>query len=336
MEKVKLAIPKGHLAEPTFNILERAGYSISWREASYRPAINDPRIELKILRPQEIPMFVSEGLQDVGITGLDWLRETRANVEVLLNLEYSHVKLVIAVPKAWTDINSLSALLEAFADEGRHLRFSTEYLNVSADYLKENPTYQRLYGDKDPVMITPWWRKGENEKVSLFLSFGATEAKPPENADAIIDVIETGTTLERNDLKPIETVMESTAILIANRNSLKNPEKREKIYDILTLLRGVVDGRKKLHIFVNVSEENLQLLLKSLPALRRPTISPLSEKGWYSVNTVIEKNRFLEILPSLRSLAQGLVVYEPRQVLLLDEISPGEKKFERKIKDQNT
>jgi len=90
MEKVKLAIPKGHLAEPTFNILERAGYSISWREASYRPAINDPRIELKILRPQEIPMFVSEGLQDVGITGLDWLRETRANVEVLLNLEYSH------------------------------------------------------------------------------------------------------------------------------------------------------------------------------------------------------------------------------------------------------
>jgi len=335
MEKVKLAIPKGHLAEPTFNILERAGYSISWREASYRPAINDPRIELKILRPQEIPMFVSEGLQDVGITGLDWLRETRANVEVLLNLEYSHVKLVIAVPKAWTDINSLSALLEAFADEGRHLRFSTEYLNVSADYLKENPTYQRLYGDKDPVMITPWWRKGENEKVSLFLSFGATEAKPPENADAIIDVIETGTTLERNDLKPIETVMESTAILIANRKSLRNPEKKEKIYDILTLLRGVVDGRKKLHIFVNVREENLQPLLESLPALRRPTISPLSEKGWYSVNTVIEKDRFLEILPSLRSLAQGLVVYEPRQVLLLDEINLGERKVGRK-KDQDT
>jgi len=336
MEKVKLAIPKGHLAEPTFSILERAGYSISWREGSYRPAINDPRIELKILRPQEIPMFISEGLQDVGITGLDWLRETRADVEVLLNLEYSHVKLVIAVPKAWTDINSLSSLLERFADEGRNLRFSTEYLNVSADYLKKNPMYQRLYGDKDPVMITPWWRKGENEKVSLFLSFGATEAKPPENADAIIDVIETGTTLERNDLKPIETVMESTAILIANKNSLRSPEKKEKIYDILTLLRGVVDGRKKLHIFVNVHEENLQRLLESLPALRRPTISPLSEKGWYSVNTVIEKDRFLEILPSLRSLAQGLVVYEPRQVLLLDEINLGEKKVERKTKDQDT
>jgi len=335
MEKVKLAIPKGHLAEPTFNALERAGYSISWREASYRPSINDPRIELKILRPQEIPMFISEGLQDVGITGLDWLYETRADVEVLLDLEYSRVKLVVAIPKSWREINSLSDLLKKFADEGKNLRFSTEYLNVSTDYLKKNPTYQRLYGDKDPVMITPWWRKGENEKVSLFLSFGATEAKPPENADAIIDVIETGTTLERNDLKPIETVMESTAILIANRDSLKNSEKREKIYDILTLLRGVVDGRKKLHIFVNVREEDLQRLLESLPALRRPTISPLSEKGWYSVNTVIEKDRFLELLPSLRSLAQGLVVYEPRQVLLLDEMNLGDRKVERKDKNPN-
>jgi len=335
MEKVKLAIPKGHLAEPTINALEQAGYSISWREASYRPAINDPKIELKVLRPQEIPTFISEGLQDVGITGLDWLYETRADVEVLLNLEYSHVKLVLAIPKSWTEMKSLSDLLEAFADEGKPLRISTEYLNVSADYLKRNPTYRRLYGDADPVMITPWWRKGENEQVSLFLSFGATEAKPPDNADAIIDVIETGTTLEQNDLKPIETVMESTAILIANKDSLKNLEKREKIYDILTLLRGVVDGRKKLHIFVNVREENIQRLLKSLPALRRPTISPLSEKGWYSVNTVIERDRFLELLPSLRNLAQGLVVYEPRQVLLLDEMNLGDKKVERKNKGQN-
>jgi ATP phosphoribosyltransferase len=336
LEKVRLAIPKGHLAEPTFRMLERAGYQISWREASYRPAINDPRIEIKILRPQEIPLFVSEGQQDIGITGLDWLRETRADVEVLLNLEYSRVKLVIAVPETWTEINSLSDLIERFAEERRQLRLSTEYLNISADYLKDNPAYLRLYGDADPVMTTPWWRKGENEKVMIFLSFGATEAKPPENADAIIDVIETGTTLERNNLKPIDTVMESTAILIANKNSLKNPEKREKIYDILTLLRGVVDGRKKLHIFVNVSEENLQRLLESLPALRRPTISPLSEKGWYSVNTVIEKDRFLEILPSLRNLAQGLVVYEPRQVLLLDEMDLGERSDERKTRDQDT
>ena len=127
--------------------------------------------------------------------------------------------------------------------------------------------------------------------------------------------------------------MESTAILIANKDSLRDPEKREKIYDILTLLKGVVDGRKKLHIFVNVHESNLNRLLESLPALRRPTISPLSEKGWFSVNTVIEKDRFLEILPTLRSLAQGLVVYEPRQVLLLDEVDLGDEDVERKGQD---
>jgi len=327
--EVKFAIPKGHLAEATFETLERAGYEISGGERTYRPTINDPKIELKILRPQEIPMFVSEGLQDVGITGFDWLRETCADVEVLLNLEYSKVQLVAAVPKSWTAINSLSDLLEEFSRKGKTLRFSTEYLNLSAEYLKGNPAYRRLYSDADPYMITPWWKKGENQKVAIYLSFGATEAKPPENADAIIEVIETGISLEQNDLKAIETIMESTAVLIANKKALKNPSKREKIYDILTLLRGVVDGRKKIHIFVNVYKDNLQELLKNLPALKRPTIAPLSDKDWYSVNTVIEKNRFLELLPTLRRLAQGLVVYEPRQVLPLDEINSGEEKVEQ-------
>jgi len=325
MEKVRFVIPKGHLAEATFQTLERAGYSISGGERTYRPSINDPKIELKILRPQEIPLFISEGLQDVGITGLDWLRETCADVEVLLNLEYSWVQVAVAVPKSWTTTNSVSDLIEQFARENKTLRISTEYLNLSAEYLKKNPSYRNIYGDVDPVIITPWLRKGENEKVAIYLSFGATEAKPPENADAIIEVIETGVSLEQNDLKAIGTVMESTAVLIANRRSLKNPAKREKIYDILTLLRGVVDARKKLHIFVNVHADNLEELLKSLPALKKPTIAPLSDKDWYSVNTVIENDRFLELLPTLRRLAQGLVVYEPRQVLPLDEINSGEK-----------
>ena len=323
MEKVKLAIPKGHLANPTFKTLERAGYVISGGESTYRPTVNDPMIELKVLRPQEIPIFISEGLQDLGITGLDWLRETRADVEVLLNLEYSFVRLVLAVPKIWTSINSLSELLEWFSREKRTLRISTEYLNLADEYIRANPVYRKLYGEAEPLVITPWLKKGENSSVVLFLSFGATEAKPPENADAIIDVIETGATLEQNDLKPIETVIESTAVLIANKKSLVNPAKKEKIYDVLTLLRGVVDGRKKLHIFVNVKAQNLQKLLNSLPALKRPTVAPLSDKDWYSVNTVIERNRFLEILPVLRKLAQGLVVYEPRQVLPLDEMNFG-------------
>ena len=322
MEKVRFAIPKGHLTEATFQALEQAGYVISGGERTYRPTINDPKIELKIIRPQEIPIFVRDGSHDVGITGLDWLRETRVDVEVLLDLEYSRVKIVVCVPKPWTDINSLSDLLERFSYENKTLRISTEYLNLTSEYLKGNPVYRRLYGDADPLMITPWWKKGENDGVAVYLSFGATEAKPPENADAIVEVIETGTSIEQNNLKVIETVMESSAVLIANKKALESAAKREKIYDILTLLRGVVDGRKKLHIFVNVSKRKLQELLDSLPALKGPTIAPLSDKDWYSVNTVIEKDRFLEILPVLRKLAQGLVVYEPRQVLPLDEITP--------------
>ncbi|MCX8171414.1 MAG: ATP phosphoribosyltransferase [Candidatus Bathyarchaeota archaeon] len=324
MDKVSFIIPKGHLAEGALKLLERAGYRILGDDRTYRPSINDPKIELKVLRPQEIPVLVGDGLHDIGITGSDWLRETRANVDVLLDLEYARVKLVLAVPKYWTGINSLSDLLEDFNRRGRVLRVSTEYLNISAEHIMSNPVYRRLYGDREPLMVTPWWKKGENSMVVIYLSFGATEAKPPEDADAIIDVMETGESLERNNLKPIEVVMESTAILIANKRSLMDPEKREKIYDVLTLLRGVVDGRKKLHIFVNVHRDNLPKLLERLPALKKPTVSPLSDENWYSVNTVIDKDQFIEILPILRRLAQGLVVYEPRQVLPLEEITSEE------------
>jgi ATP phosphoribosyltransferase len=164
-------------------------------------------------------------------------------------------------------------------------------------------------------------RVGENKKVEIFLSFGATEAKPPEDVDAIFDITETGTTLAQNNLKILATVSESTAVLVANKKSLKDPAKREKIADMIALLRGVVDGRKKLHIFLNVKKENLQRLLKELPALKRPTVSPLSEDGWYGVNTVIDKNEFIRIVPKMRKLAQGLVVLEPKQILPLDEIN---------------
>jgi len=321
MDKVKFAIPAGSLSRTTFEILERSGYKISGQKRTYRPTINDSGIELKILRPQEIPIFVSEGLQDIGITGLDWIQETRADVETLQNLEYGKTRIVVAIPKCWNEIDSLSSLLEILRSRGKNIRISTEYLNVTAEYVKNNPFYRRIFGNSEPLVVTPWWRRGENSKVSIFLSFGATEAKPPEDADAIVDVTETGTSLEQNNLKAIETIMESTAVLIANKNSLTKHAKSEKIYDILALLKGVVDGSKKLHIFVNVRKENLQKLLKELPALKRPTIAPLSDKRWYSVNTVIEKDLFLRLLPTIRKLAQGLVVYEPRQVLALNETS---------------
>jgi ATP phosphoribosyltransferase len=320
MDKVKFAIPAGSLANATFEILQRSGYKVSGQERTYRPTINDPKIELKILRPQEIPVFVSEGLQDVGITGQDWIRETCADVEVLQNLEYGKIRLVVAIPKGLS-AGSISACMEALWSKGKNFRVSTEYLNIAAEYIKNNSAYRKRFGESEPLIVTPWWRKGENPRAKIFLSFGATEAKPPENADCIMDVTETGSTLDANNLKIIETVMQSSAVLIANKKALADPQKKEKIYDILTLLKGVVDGSKRIHIFVNVKKANLQKLLRELPALKNPTIAPLADENWCSVNTIVEKDCLIDLLPKIRKLAQGIVVYEPRQVLALDEIS---------------
>jgi ATP phosphoribosyltransferase len=321
MDKIKFAIPKGSLEKATAEFFSKSGFKIGASDRTYRPSINDPDIEMKVLRPQEIPVFVSEGLQDIGITGEDWVRENRADVEVLQNLEYGKIRLVIAVPKSVPEGTTLGQFMESVWAQGRNFRVSTEYLNIASDFLKSTPEYKKRFGDSDPMLVTPWWRKGDNSRAKIFLSFGATEAKPPENSDCIMDVTETGTTIEANNLRIIETVMKSAAILIANKKTLEDPEKREKIFDIVALLKGVVDGSKRIHIFVNVKKENLQKLLTELPALKNPTISPLADEAWVGVNTVIEKDCFIGLLPKIRKIAQGLVVYEPRQVLALDEIA---------------
>jgi ATP phosphoribosyltransferase len=323
MRKIRFALPKGSLEEATFRLLERAWYEVSGRERTYRPATNDPEIELKILRPQEIPVFVAEGQFDVGITGKDWIQETQADLETLLDLEYGLIRLVLAVPDALR-VRSLGAMLRQFARRKRPLRISTEYLNLSAQYVQRNPVYRQLYGEQAPLLVTPWWRQGSNRQVVLYLSFGATEAKPPEETDAIIDVTQTGATLQQNNLRILDTLLTSTAVLVANRAALAQADKREKIYDIITLLKGVIESEKKLHIFVNVQRRKLPQLLAQLPALKRPTISPLADRNWYSVNTVVEKQAFLRLLPKLRKLAQGLVVHEPQQVLPLEEVARGE------------
>jgi ATP phosphoribosyltransferase len=320
MKKVNFAIPAGSLAKATIEILQRSGYKVSGQERTYRPTINDRKIELKILRPQEIPVFISEGLQDVGITGQDWIRETCVDVEVLQNLEYGKIRLIVAVPKSF-QTDSITDLMEELWSKGKNFRVSTEYLNIAAEYIKSNPAYKKRFGESQPLIVTPWWRKGDNPRAKIFLSFGATEAKPPENSDCIIDVTETGSTIDANNLKIIDTIMRSSAVLIANKGSLEDPEKREKIYDFLTLLKGVVDGSKRIHIFVNVKKINLQKLLTGLPALKNPTIAPLADEAWCSVNTIIEKDLLIELLPRIRKLAQGIVVYEPRQVLALDQIT---------------
>src|SRR5919106_1638143 len=320
MPTVKFAIPKGSIEEVTFNLLEQAWQHVSGRGRTYRVKLGDPDLDVKILRPQEIPTYVQEGFYDVGITGRDWILEAKADVEVLLDLEIGRVKQVIAAPISFP-FNNLSDMMADFAKNDKTLRISSEYLTTTSAHIKANAVYKKYYGNADPMIITPWMRLGENKKVEIFLSFGATEAKPPEDVDAIFDITETGTTLMQNNLKIIDTVMESSAILIANKTSLMNIGKREKIADMLALLKGVVEARKKIHIFMNVKEENISSILESLPALKRPTISNLSESGWYSVSTIIDKNEFIKFLPLLRKRAQGLVVSEPRQILQLDEIN---------------
>jgi ATP phosphoribosyltransferase len=320
MYTVKFAVPKGSIEEVTFKLLEQAYQTVSGRGRTYRVRLSDPEIEAKILRPQEIPTYVQEGFYDVGITGRDWIKEAKADVEVLLDLEIGKVKQVIAVPNSFS-YTSLDEMVADFAKNGKTLRFSSEYLTTTSAYIKSTQAYKKAYGDADPMIITPWLRVGNNKKVEIFLSFGATEAKPPEDVDAIFDITETGTTLVQNNLKIIDNVATSTAVLVANKKALKDEKKREKIADMVALLKGVVEGRKKLHVFVNVKKENLDKLLKTLPALKRPTISPLSEEGWFGVNTVIDKEEFIRIVPKMRKLAQGLVVLEPRQILPLEEVN---------------
>jgi ATP phosphoribosyltransferase len=317
---IKFAIPKGSIEEATFRLLEDAWQGISGRGRTYRVKLSDPEIGVKVLRPQEIPTYVQEGFYDVGITGKDWVREAKADITTLLDLEYGKVKQVIAIPET-LEVQDLTGLIEEFAAKKKPLRISSEYLTTTSAHIKSNQAYRKHFGELDPMIITPWLRVGENKNVQIFLSFGATEAKPPEDVDAIFDITETGTTLAQNNLKIIDWVMESSAVVVANKNSLKDTTKREKIADMIALLRGVVEGRKKIHIFVNVKKENLSSLLNSMPALKKPTVSELSEQGWYGVNTIIDKNEFIKLMPTMRKLAQGLVVIDPRQILPLDEIN---------------
>ena len=323
MSKVKFAIPKGSLEEATFKLLENSWTKVSRKSRTYRVFLDDPEIMVKMLRPQEIPNLVADGLYDVGITGKDWINETKSDVEPLLDLEYGKIKLVIAIPDT-LKFKNFDQMIAEYAKKKKILRLSSEYLTNASKFIKSSKSYKKAFGNKDPMIITPWMRVGTYINVHIHLSFGATEAKPPEDVDAIMDVTETGTTLKQNGLKIIDTVMKSSAHLIANKKSLKDKNKREKIFDIVTLMSGAVQGKKYLHLYLNIKENNLKKLLKELPSLKKPTVSPLSEKGWVGVNTVILKTDFHKLIPKLRKIAQGIVVHEPRQILQLEEIKRDE------------
>ena len=176
MPTVKFAVPKGSIEDATYKILEQAWHSLSGRGRTYRIRLSDPEIEVKVLRPQEIPTYVQEGFYDVGITGKDWIREAKADVKTLLDLEYGRVRQVIAIPENY-EVKDLTGLITEYAKKNKPLRFSSEYLTTGASHIKSNHAYQKYFGDDDPLIITPWLRFGKNKNVQIFLSFGADRSE---------------------------------------------------------------------------------------------------------------------------------------------------------------
>ena len=314
MDPVKFVIPKGSLEDATFKLLNQAWARVIRKPRSYHVYLDDPDIQVKMMRPQEIPTLVADGLYDIGITGYDWVQETSARVTEMANLEYGRINLVAAFPDTLPH-RSLDQMLSKYASQDRILRVSSEYLTTASSFIKGCPAYKSAYGDADPLIVTPWLRRGDNRMVQILLSFGATEAKPPDDVDAIIDVTETGTTLVQNKLQIADTVLSSSARLIANPQSLDDMHKSQKMQDIASLLTGAVEARKHLHIYFNVHRDNLDAVLDHLTSLKRPTISPLSDPDWYAVNTIIRKEEYHSLVPNLSRLGQGLVVHEPRQIL---------------------
>ncbi|MFQ6043460.1 MAG: ATP phosphoribosyltransferase [Candidatus Poribacteria bacterium] len=242
---LRIALPKGSLQSDTLVLFQKAGYQITGYDAAsknYRPKINDEQLAAKISRPQEIPLYVKEGYYDIGITGLDWVIETKtdASVEQILDLRYGFIKIVLAAP---IGKDSMGSEIESFEDLNslpkEEIRISTEYLNISSNYILEKIGV-------GPRIITPWWTTPRRGHFTLILSFGATEAKPPDEADAIIDNTSSGSTLRENNLSEIDCLLKrSTAMLIANPKSLKDRWKKGKIEEVAQAFQKALSRRTR-------------------------------------------------------------------------------------------
>jgi len=272
---IDLALPKGSLEESTLTLFKEANLEVIRNDREYNPVIEDPRIgKIKILRPQEIPKYVELGYFDVGITGRDWVIESGADVIEVAELPYSKktknkVRIVVAVSED-SDINDVKDIKPGS-------RVTTEYPNIT-----------KRYFDKLGI------------PVQLFFSYGASEAKVPEIMDVVVDLVETGTTLEKNRLKIIGEIMTSYTVLIANKDSIKNESKKNEINDIKTLLLGVLDGRENVYLIMNVPDDKLNNLIRMVPAMKKPTISQLYDSGYYSVQTVVSKKEINILIPRLK------------------------------------
>jgi len=287
---LKLGIPKGSLENATIDLFRRAGYNMTTSSRSYFPLIDDPELECLLIRAQEMARYVENGILDAGITGLDWVQENGAAVHAVCDLVYAKqsfgkVRWVLAVPEASTvhDVTDL---------EGKII--ATELVATTKRYLAE---------------------KGVNAKVEF--SWGATEVKPPELADAIVEVTETGSSLRANKLRIVETVLESNTLLMANLDSWEDLEKRRKLEDIAMLLQGAIAALGKVGLMLNVRRCDLEAVLQVLPALQRPTISSLSDEEWLAVNTIIDESVVRLIIPRLKEVgAQGIVEYPLNKIVM--------------------
>ena len=288
--KLKIGLPKGSLQETTFRLFKNAGYDIKLLERSYVPAIDDPEIEGLVIRAQEMARYVEDGILDMGITGWDWVLEQDADVVELTRLKYGKVgfrgvKWVVAVP-ADSKIKRIEDL------KGK--KIATELVSFTKRYLK---------------------KRGIDAQIEF--SWGATEVKPPLLADAIVEVTETGASLRANNLRIIDTILESETVLIANKKAWKDPWKKRKMENIAILLKGALVAEEKVGLKMNVPTKKLKEVTNILPSLHTPTVSNLSDKDWVAIEVVLDEKVVRDIIPDLkRAGAQGIVEYPLNKVIM--------------------
>jgi len=284
-----LGLPSGSLMDQTFALFARAGFAITGSKRSYRPQTDDPELEVRLLRAQEISRYVECGHLDAGITGRDWVAENRSDVEEIVELPFSKAT---SNPTRWVLVVPQDSPVQSVADlEGK--RIATEAVGLTRAFLEKNGV-----------------------RADVEFSWGATEVKVPELVDAIVDVTETGSSLRANKLRIVATLMESFPVLIAGRACLADPWKTAKLQRIALLLKGALNARDMVGLKMNLPEAQLKNLLEALPALRNPTVSPLAQPGWVAVETIIQEKIVREIIPTLKDLgAEGIIEYPLNKVV---------------------
>lgn len=290
MSKIlKLGIPKGSLQESTLKLFRKAGYHISVSSRSYYPSFDDIEVEAMLIRAQEMARYVEDGILDCGLTGKDWILEQNADVHEVAELIYAKeglrpVKWVIAVPND-SKIKSVKGL------NGK--RIATELVGFTKRYLK-----------------------AKGIKAEVDFSWGATEVKPPYLADAIVELTETGTSLRENNLRIVETILESSTRFIANKKAWQDKWKKQKMQNIVMLLKGALSAEEKVGLKMNVPERSFKRVMTLLSAMHSPTISALSDKGWYALEVIIDEKIVRDIIPKLKTAgASGIVEYQLNKVI---------------------